>query len=126
MTSDYQIFKNTGIGHARLSNWRTGKDIPDDSAVLQICQVTGLPADYWLARAQAARTKSPAARAAWESIAARFAAGFLLCAVALPMVQDVSARGLELCITSNRRQWDRFVRNVLKWRGLCVWARFHA
>lgn len=100
--SDYRVCKLTGLEQTRVSAWRTGKAIPDDSAVLELAKLAGGDPAYWLARAAEARAKDSAARAAWRRVAQRFAAAFLLGAIvylALPL-DDASARAL--VITSNR------------------------
>jgi hypothetical protein len=74
--SDYKLGLCLGIGGNSLSNYRTGKSLPDEKAAAKLASAIGEKPDLLLVEIQAQRVKDPDARAMWENLAKRLQAGF--------------------------------------------------
>ncbi len=71
--SDYRLAKVIGISHQALTSYRTGKSLPSELVIEQICALSGDDPDVIAAQIQAARSKSPEAKTMWLRVAARMA-----------------------------------------------------
>lgn len=73
--SDYRLAKVIGKNHSVITNYRSGKSLPNESMIEQLCALSGDDPDLIAAQVQAARVKDAPARAMWERIAARLQGG---------------------------------------------------
>lgn len=71
--TDYRLAKVIGISHQGMTNYRTGKSLPAESTIEQLCALSGDDPDIIAAQIQAARSKTPEAKTMWLRVAARMA-----------------------------------------------------
>ena len=57
------------------TNYRTGRTLPNESVIEQLCALSGDDPDFIAAQIQAARAQDGPARVMWSRIAARLAGG---------------------------------------------------
>lgn len=97
--SDYRLAKVIGISHQGMTNYRTGKSLPSESTIEQLCALSGDDPDVIAAQIQAARAQSPEAKTLWLRVAARMSGAattailsvcFAIALIALP-AQDARA-----------------------------------
>jgi hypothetical protein len=69
--SDYRLAKVIGISHQGMTNYRTGKSLPSESVIEQLCALSGDDAGVIAAQIQAERSKTPQAKNMWLMVAAR-------------------------------------------------------
>src|SRR6266702_7659586 len=84
LTSDYQLGKLLGVSHARISNYRVGRNMMDEAMCLKIAAALSLddPGEVLVAIAHE-REKRPEVKRAWERVAKRLAASTAAVLVAL-------------------------------------------
>jgi transcriptional regulator with XRE-family HTH domain len=91
--SDYQLAKVIGISHQGMTNYRSGKTMPDARVLEQLCALSGDDLAVFAAQAQAERERTPEGKTVWKMIAARLAGGattailsvcFAIALIALP------------------------------------------
>ncbi len=84
LTSDYQLGKLLGVSHARISNYRVGRNMMDEAMCLKIAAALSLddPGEVLVAIAHE-REKRPDVKRAWERVAKRLAASTAAVLVAL-------------------------------------------
>jgi Phage related protein len=73
--TDYRLGKLIGKNSSRVANWRAGRNLPDEAAISQICNLVGDDADVIAAQVQAARATTPQAKQLWLHVAKRLQAG---------------------------------------------------
>lgn len=73
--SDYRLAKVIGISHQGMTNYRTGKSMPDARVLQQLCALSGDDLDVIGAQVQAERERTAEGRALWLRVAARLQAG---------------------------------------------------
>lgn len=71
LKSDYALAKQTGISEQVLAHWRRGRSYPDECSCVRLAQHVDLDVDVFIAACNAARSRDPVAREAWERIAQR-------------------------------------------------------
>ena len=74
--SDYKLGLCIGIGSQSISNYRTGKTLPDEKAVSKLADAIGEKPDLLLVEVQAQRAKDAQSRAMWVALAKRLQSGF--------------------------------------------------
>ena len=82
LRSDYALSKRLNCPTQTVSNWRAGRSLPDEKKCIQLAEIGGFDADYLAVKFNALRAQNDEARALWNRIAARLAAGvhvFLAC-----------------------------------------------
>ncbi len=67
--TDYKLSKVSGIGLQSISNYRTGRTLPDELAITKLCALSGDDPAVVAAQVQAARAKDETARKLWQGIA---------------------------------------------------------
>lgn len=75
VSSDYALAVKV-MGYAKAStvtNWRSGRSLPDDDAILKLCGLTGDDPAVVAATIRAERAQSDEAAALWRQIAERLA-----------------------------------------------------
>lgn len=73
--SDYRLSKVIGKSHGAITNYRTGRTLPNEEVIEQLCALSGDDPDLIAAQVQAARAKDAPAKVMWSRIAARLAGG---------------------------------------------------
>lgn len=73
--SDYRLAKVIRKNQTTISNYRTGRSLPDEEIVIELCELSGEDPGLLLARINEARAKDDKARAMWHSIAQRLQGG---------------------------------------------------
>jgi transcriptional regulator with XRE-family HTH domain len=73
--SDYRLAKVIGKSHQVISGYRSGKSLPNESVIEQLCALSGDDPDLIAAQIQAARVEDGPARDLWTRIALRLAGG---------------------------------------------------
>jgi transcriptional regulator with XRE-family HTH domain len=74
--SDYALAKHFGWKVQTVSNWRTGRTLPDEVMAARLAGEMGLPNGYVLAMIaaeRAERQKNPEAASAWRELAEKMA-----------------------------------------------------
>lgn len=100
--SDYRLAKVIGITHSVISGYRSGKSLPNESIIEQLCALSGDDPDAIAAQIQAARSKSLEAQALWLRVAARLAGraqtAFLSVVIAIALIAGfaIPARASDL------------------------------
>ncbi len=69
--SDYRLGKVIGITHGATTNYRTGKTMPNDKILAQLCALSGDDVAVVAAQVQAERAQSPEGKTMWLMIAKR-------------------------------------------------------
>lgn len=69
--SDYRLAKILSINQSALSNYRSGRSMPNEKIIAQLCALSGDDPDVIAAQIQAARAQSDEGRALWLRIAKR-------------------------------------------------------
>ena len=75
ISSDYGLAKRLNKRQTTLSNYRSGRSLPDAEIIMQLCELSGDDPAVILAQIQAARAQDGKARSLWESIAQRLQHG---------------------------------------------------
>lgn len=129
--SDYKLGLCLGIGANSLSNYRTGKTLPDDKACLKLAPAMGEDPAVLVAEMQAQRSKDEETRALWLSIAARLQAGIANCKF-LAVLAIVSIAGAALpawaaigFVSFSVEQSVYYVKRWIKNLVLPLFARCH-
>jgi len=86
------LAKQLGVSRSALSEWRAGRNSPNDEQAVRLAGLLGKEAGELLAECGAARAKTPETRQAWERIAARMASGITLCLMLMPFGHSPEAR----------------------------------
>lgn len=73
LSSDYKLALVLGVSHSSLTNYRTGKTLPDTRIISLLCDLTGDDPALLAAQIEAERAKTPEARAVWQQVASRLA-----------------------------------------------------
>lgn len=73
--SDYRLAKVIGVTHSAVTNYRTGRTLPNERVIEQLCALSGDDACLITAEIQAARANNEPAKRMWQMIALRLAAG---------------------------------------------------
>jgi hypothetical protein len=73
--SDYQLAKVIGITHQGMTNYRSGKTMPDARVLEQICALSGDDVAVVMAQIQAQRERTPEGKTMWLMVAKRLAGG---------------------------------------------------
>lgn len=73
--SDYRLAKVLRINQTRLSNYRTGRNLPEAELVEALCALSGDDAGIVAAQVEAARAKEGPVRMMWLDVAKRLAGG---------------------------------------------------
>ena len=73
--SDYRLGKVIGITHGATTNYRTGKTMPNDKILAQLCALSGDDVAVVAAQVQAERAQSPEGKTMWLMIAKRLSGG---------------------------------------------------
>lgn len=81
--SDYRLAKVIGISHGGMTNYRTGRNLPNEKVIQQLCALSGHDPDLIAAQVQAARAQSDEGKALWLRVANR------LSGVASPAILSV-------------------------------------
>lgn len=87
LSSDNQLAALLGITRQAVSNYRTGKSIPDDYTCARLAQKLGIDELEVIAAANAARARTDEERSFWKQFLTR-AAAVLVCMVLIGM--DIS------------------------------------
>ena len=74
--SDYKLGLCLGIGLSAISNYRTGKSLPDEKACQKLAEAMGEDPALLTVEMQAQRSRTPEAKQIWLNIARRLQAGF--------------------------------------------------
>jgi transcriptional regulator with XRE-family HTH domain len=74
LSSDYKLALVMGVHQTSLTNYRSGKSLPDELVITKICDLTGDDPDILAAQINAQRAKDASVRALWERIASRLMA----------------------------------------------------
>jgi hypothetical protein len=77
-TSDGKLALALKLDRQQVSRWRQQKNAFDDDTTLKIAAQLGIEPDYIMACMAVQRARTPEARTAWERIAAKVAACFVL------------------------------------------------
>ena len=92
--SDYKLGLTLGIGGNALSNYRTGRSLPDEKTCEILARAMGEDPALLTVEMQAQRAKTPEARKVWFNIAQRLQMGFgnvsLLAAIAIVLIATAS------------------------------------
>lgn len=83
-SSDAELARQLGVTRASVSNWRTGRNLPDVVQCATLAGLTGEPLARVLGIVGEARAISREEKAVWHKLAASVAAVILL-AVAIPL-----------------------------------------
>lgn len=83
-SSDAELARHLGVTRASVSNWRTGRNLPDVVQCATLAGLTGEPLARVLGIVGEARAISREEKAVWHKLAASVAAVILL-AVAIPL-----------------------------------------
>jgi transcriptional regulator with XRE-family HTH domain len=73
--SDYRLAIVIGISHGTMSGYRSGKSMPDERVIAQLCALSGEDSAIVAAQIQAERSRTDEGKAMWSRIAARLASG---------------------------------------------------
>lgn len=73
--SDYRLAKVIGITHGTMSGYRSGKSMPDERVIEQLCALSGDDSMIVAAQIQSERARTNEGKAMWRMIAARLAGG---------------------------------------------------
>jgi hypothetical protein len=95
--SDYRLAKVIGKSHQVISGYRSGKSLPEESVIEQICSLSGDDSGVVAAQIQAARSKSPEAVNMWLMIAQRLAAASGM------MISQRLAAGTGILVSANEK-----------------------
>lgn len=121
LPSDYKLALVMGVKLTTLTNYRTGKTLPDARVIQSICDLTGDDPGLLLAEVEAERAKTAEARALWLEVVQRlrstlhaaFFAVVLGGAALVGLPQDASAATSHfsqvktLYIVEHLRRWWR-------------------
>lgn len=69
--SDYRLAKMLGVNHSNVSNWRTGRNAPDERTIMKLCEWSGDDADHVAACIQSMRAANDDAADLWRRVAER-------------------------------------------------------
>lgn len=69
--SDYRLAKMLGVNHSNVSNWRTGRNAPDERTIMKLCEWSGDDADHVAACIQSMRAANDDAADLWRRVADR-------------------------------------------------------
>ena len=69
--SDYRLAKVIGITHGAMTNYRTGRTLPDERVLEQLCALSGDDLAVTAAQVQAERARTSEGRAMWLMVARR-------------------------------------------------------
>lgn len=83
-SSDAELARHLGVTRASVSNWRTGRNLPDVVQCATLAGLTGEPLARVLGIVGEARAISREEKAVWHKLATSVAAAILL-AVAIPL-----------------------------------------
>lgn len=95
------LAKLLGVSRSALSEWRAGRNSPNDDQAVKLAELLGKDPGELLAECGAARAKTPETRRAWERIAARMAGATMagvLAVTALP-IESRAATSLNQSVT---------------------------
>jgi len=93
--SDYRLAKLLGINHSNVSNWRTGRNAPDERTIMRLCEWSGDDADHVAACIQSMRAANDDAAELWRRVAARLQKGVSSVAMAATIALLLLAGHLE-------------------------------
>lgn len=99
-----ELARLLGVSRSALSEWRAGRNSPNDDQAVKLAELLGKDPGELLAECGAARAKSPETRRAWEKIAARMAGATmigLLTVTALPDQAHADAQNYRQSVGSN-------------------------
>jgi len=71
VSSAYGLAKATGLTDAAISNYRNGKTLPDERAIVLLCQFTGDDPMMVAIQVQHARAANDEAKSLWAGVADR-------------------------------------------------------
>jgi transcriptional regulator with XRE-family HTH domain len=75
LPSDYKLAQALDLGRQSISNYRTGRNLPDPEVCRRLAYLAKLDPDYVLCCVESARTTDEKTSAQWTRIAARLQAG---------------------------------------------------
>lgn len=122
-SSDAELARHLGVTRASVSNWRTGRNLPDVVQCATLAGLTGEPLARVLGIVGEARAISREEKAVWHKLATSVAAVILLAvAIPLPAAHANGAQRAALALISqNSTENAYYVTN--KWRHYLHWLR---
>lgn len=95
INSDYQLAKLIAINQSAVTNYRSGRSLPDDSVLLRLCALSGDDPALIAAHIQSRRAATEETRQMWQRVAARLQVGavhvcILLAAVFIALSPDMA------------------------------------
>ena len=98
--SDYQLAKELGVSHTRISNWRRGRNTFDERIAVQVAHLLTLDPAYVLACMAAERSKRADVKTAWKKAAQRIGMGTAAVVAAVLLGADQGAQLVEIVSAS--------------------------
>ncbi len=73
--SDYQLAKLIEINQSAVTNYRSGRSLPNEQVLQRLCALSGDDLDIVAAQVQSRRSMNEEARQLWQRVAQRLQAG---------------------------------------------------